>query len=274
MNKLNFCLIACLLALANFTFAAQLDVLPPQDFLQFDGFGDYVEVADSTDFSVSTTGGLTVSAWMRPDILTFPSEESTGYVHWLGKGELNQQEWTFRMYGLDNTDVPFRENRISFYVFNNGPGRGCGSYFQDPVQAGQWIHVVGVINDAVTEKTISIYKNGELRATTFYGDTIMPAHAGAPLRFATRDFASFFHGAIAQVRIWNRVLTDAEVSDLHNFGRVPQNCLVAEYLLNEGAGDTAHDTVDAHHGTVVGTMNWGSGSFPLQGGRVQSGGGC
>ncbi len=272
MNKLNFSLMACVVALANLAFAPQVDVVAPQDFLQFDGFGDYVEIPDSTDFSVSTTGGLTVSAWMRPDALTFPVEESTGYVHWLGKGQLNHQEWTFRMYGLDNTDVPYRENRISFYVFNNGPGRGCGSYFQDPVEEGKWIHVTGVV-DGVAE-TVSIYKNGGLRRTTSYSGIITPTHANAPLRIGTRDFASFFQGAIAQVRVWSRVLTDAEINDLYAINVVPRDGLVAEYLLNEGALDVAHDTAGAHDGMVFGTLTWGSGSFPVQGGRVQSGGGC
>jgi len=45
---------------------------PPsaQPSLQFDG-SSYIEVPDSSDFSVSATAGLTISAWMRPDVLSF-----------------------------------------------------------------------------------------------------------------------------------------------------------------------------------------------------------
>ena len=93
--------------------------------LLFDGQQTHVEIPDSEDFSVST-GGLTVSVWMRPDVLTFPIEEGEGYVHWLGKGEAGKQEWTFRIYGADTTapadtnnpDGPTRSGRVSFYVFN------------------------------------------------------------------------------------------------------------------------------------------------------------
>jgi hypothetical protein len=46
--------------------------------LQFDGIKDYVEIADDAGFSVATTGSLTVAAWIRPDVLTFPNSESTG----------------------------------------------------------------------------------------------------------------------------------------------------------------------------------------------------
>src|ERR1700722_9653255 len=67
--------------------------------LKFNGTPtDYVEVADNAGFSVATTNSLSVSAWMRPDVLTFPNSESTGYVHWMGKGQDGQDEWTFRMY--------------------------------------------------------------------------------------------------------------------------------------------------------------------------------
>lgn len=79
--------------------------------LHFDGTQSYIEIPDSPDFSLPTTGSLTVSAWIRPEVLTFPKTEK-GYVHWLGKGEAGEQEWTFRIYSADNTVG--RANRISF----------------------------------------------------------------------------------------------------------------------------------------------------------------
>ena len=64
---------------------------PTESFLRFDGLKDYVEIPDSEAFSVSTTGSLTVSAWIRPAALAFPSIEGTGYVHWMGKGDKGEQ---------------------------------------------------------------------------------------------------------------------------------------------------------------------------------------
>jgi hypothetical protein len=64
--------------------------------LQFDGIETYIEVPSSADFSVPTTGELTVSAWIRPETLAFPNTEGSGYVHWLGKGDKGQHEWAFR----------------------------------------------------------------------------------------------------------------------------------------------------------------------------------
>ncbi len=279
MPKLRFCVIASLLAVLNLAFAAPVvapdDPLPPQAYLQFDGSNtNYVEVPDSTDFSVDTTGALTISAWMRPDALTFANTEGSlpneQYVHWLGKGETTRHEWVFRMYSLGDPPGP-RESRISFYAFNLVGGRGCGSYFQDPIQAGQWVHIVGVADDSA--QTTAIYKNGVLRNTNSYAGIITPQHGAAPVRMATRDFASFFQGALAQVRVWNRVLSAQEVSDLYALGNVPQDGLVAEYLLNEGAGSTAFDTADGHDGTVFGAT-YGSDSFPADSTTGRQGGGC
>jgi hypothetical protein len=83
--------------------------------------------------------------------LNFPRWERTGYVHWLGKGEGSgdggQQEWVFRIYNRDDTtENPPRPNRVSFYVFNPDGRLGVGSYFQDSLQEGTWMFVVGVAN--------------------------------------------------------------------------------------------------------------------------------
>ena len=213
--------------------------------LQFNGTAsDYIEIPDSTDFSVVTTNSLTVSAWMRPDVLTFPNFEGTGYVHWMGKGGTGQQEWTCRMYNETTADVPPRPNRISFYVFNLQGGKGVGSYFQEPIQVGEWIHVVGIADGQNT----SIYKNGVFKQSQTYAEIITPQQGNAPVRIATRDFNSFFLGAIRGVRFWNRALTASEVQMVFT-DTIPQNGLVAEYLLEQ---DVAPDTTGLHNGQVVG----------------------
>jgi hypothetical protein len=164
--------------------------------LVFDGIDDYIEVPDSPDFSLATTDQLTVSAWIRPAVLTFPDAESTGYVHWMGKGERGQYEWVFRMYNQQTTDDPPRPNRISFYVFNPVRGQGIGSHVQEPVAPGEWIHIVGTADG---EKT-SIYKNGAFKDCDRYTGSgpgpcnsyppdrwIAPERGSAPLRIGTAD---------------------------------------------------------------------------------------
>lgn len=209
--------------------------------LLFDGAATHIEIPDSPDFSVGTGGALSISAWIRPDVLTFPNEEAEGYVHWLGKGERGSQEWAFRIYGQDNTAG--RENRISFYVFDLDGGLGVGSYVQEPLEAGAWLHIAGVADGTQTR----IYKNGVLKDSDVYAGTITPQHGLAPLRIGTRDFASYFLGSIREVRIWGRALSDDEAGALFE-GSVPPNGLKAEYLLRS---DVAPDTAGQHTGMIV-----------------------
>ena len=244
-------------------------------YLKFTGADSYVEIASIGDYSVATTGELTVAAWIRPDTLNFSRWEGTRYVHWLGKGEgagdSGQQEWVFRMYNRDHTaEHPPRPNRISFYVFNPAGGVGVGSHFQDALHQGSWIFVVGVADSTRTY----MYRDAKYeRCDTYRGASmghcpihyqpppnddlqleINPAAGSSPLRLGTRDLNSFFKGGLSRVRIWNRVLEAGEISALYSSDAAPPDGLVAEFLLNDGSGATVADTVQGNNGNIFGAV--------------------
>jgi hypothetical protein len=183
----------------------------------FDGADQYIEVPDHAALSVPATGILVIEAWLRPDVLEFPHQEGTNYVHWMGKGDVNQYEYVARMYSHTTTDDPPRPNRISGYAFNLSGGLGTGSYFQDEVTAGRWIHYMLVINTVDTDDShptgyTKIYKNGYVHdqdALTSFAT--VPGDGTAPFRIATRNFKSFFLGAVAKVAIYDYELPSATV---------------------------------------------------------------
>jgi len=252
---------------------AEAGATAPAVYLTFNGIDNYVEVPSSPQLSLSSAG-LTIAVWMRPDSLTFTKTEgslaSQQYVHWFGKGQDSQQEFTFRMYSL--TQPGPRQNRISFYAFKLEGGRGCGSYFQDPIKPGQWLQVVGVVDQSVS--MVSIYKNGQLRHSDSYASlTPAPQPGSAPLRIGSKDLSSYFKGAIGPIWIWNRPLSASEIGGLFSSGTVPQRGLVAAYPMNEGTGTTIHDSVGNHNGSISGAT-WGQGSGSIGAGGGQSGGGC
>jgi hypothetical protein len=242
-------------------------------YLSFNGLNNFVEIPSIADYSVATTGELAVAAWIRPDTLNFPRWERTGYVHWLGKGkgagDRGQQEWVFRIYNRDDTtENPPRPNRVSFYVFNPDGRLGVGSYFQDSLQEGTWMFVVGVVNATRTY----IYRDGGYRRCDTYrgpADDQCPIHflpppnddvqlevnptsGTSPVRLGTRDLRSFFLGGVSRVRIWNRALGADEVSALYFSDTVPSTGLVAEFLLNADTGTTATDTAKRNDGSISG----------------------
>ncbi len=221
----------------------------------FNGSTGYVEIPDADVFSESTTGALSVEAWMRPDSLTMPNAESSGYVHWMGKGTNGQHEWVARMYQQGNSED--RANRISFYSFNLTGGLGAGSYFQDTVVVNQWIHYVGTFDDTRTY----IYKNGAMRDSDLLSDySIEPMNGTAPVRIGTRDMNSFFQGSIARVAIYNVRLTEQQIL-AHYAARAAGNydqvvlaepSLVAFYKLDESSGTVATDSKGGRNGSYRG----------------------
>jgi hypothetical protein len=199
----------------------------PDTAVKLDGRCSYVEIPNHEAFSQPTSGnGLTVEAWVRPDVLEFEGETDDPYVFWLGKGEPNQQEWALRFYSGTSEDRP---NRISAYIFNPEGGLGAGAYFQDRLTAGDWIHVVACFDpgDADTQGAgVHIYKDGVSRlgppsAGVLYNNPqwrIKPVHGTAPLRLGTRDGKSFLVGGLDEVAVYPRVLSAEEVLENYKAG--------------------------------------------------------
>lgn len=206
---------------------ASLTTLPNGDFAKMlNGIDQYIEVADKEDLSVQNQGVLTVEAWIRPDAVDFVRTESPNqpYIWFAGKmGQASgDSEYGMRMYSRDadwSSDgiVPPRPNRISGYAFNLNGGLGAGSYFQDAVVGGVWIHYVFVVNTldvsaAYPTGYTKIYKNGQLRGQSSLAQySIVPAHGNAPFRIGSTTLHSFFQGAIGKVAVYSYELPAAVV---------------------------------------------------------------
>ncbi|MBR6378556.1 MAG: LamG domain-containing protein [Fibrobacter sp.] len=184
----------------------------------FDGNETFLEIPDNDAFSISTTGALTISVWVSPEVLNFQKAEAGGYVHWMGKGVPHQHEWVFRMYNKDlSQGQENRPNRMSAYAFNLEGGLGAGSYVQEQVQENEWIHFVARYD--VQANKITLFKNGVQKdQDDLYDATygVQVQNGTAPLRLGTRSQWSYFQGRIDDLRIYNRALSDSEIVELYN----------------------------------------------------------
>jgi len=190
--------------------------------ITLDGKGTYVEVPDHPDFSQPTSGrGLTVEAWMRPDVLEFEGDTADPFIFWIGKGMPKQNEWALRFYSRASK----RPNRISGYIFNPDGGLGAGAYFEDKLTVGQWIHIVVCYEPGNAgssgHRGVHIYRDGVHRQGppspgTLYNNAdwqIKPAHGAAPLRLGAQNLKHFLTGGLDEIAIYPRVLTSAEIRD-------------------------------------------------------------
>ena len=108
----------------------------------FDGLGSYFEFPDAPDLSVIENRHSHHRGVAAPGCADLPDAGRQRLSSLDGKGELgdgatpDRMEWAARIYGANNTDIPWRENRISGYAYNMEGGRGIGSYFQDDIGSG------------------------------------------------------------------------------------------------------------------------------------------
>jgi hypothetical protein len=198
----------------------------------FDGSEQYLTIPSSPAFSIPTTGYLTWEAWIRPDVLQFPNDDSTGsYVDWLGKCEEYGPtcEWEARLYNASNDQN--RVNRFSAYAFNPGAGLGSGADWQPSagvIMAGAWYHVVGqyttLHEPSDCEDTdsapgsIDIWLNGVKWDHDSHGQTgcmsqydVVPEANDSAVNLATMAKESFFKGAIAKVAFYDHALSQAQI---------------------------------------------------------------
>ncbi|MDP3543605.1 MAG: Ig-like domain-containing protein [Elusimicrobiota bacterium] len=178
----------------------------------FNGSNQYFSVPSSPKLSVPTKRVLTIVAWIKPSTLQFPNTENEDFVYILGKGLPGAYEYANRMYSKVNSAG--RPNRISVYQWNPSGGLGSGSYFQDTVTTTDWIMLTDVID--MNKGTVDIYKNGVLRDSTPLSQyDVTPQTTNSPFNIGTRNYNSWFQGAVGKVSVHDRLLTTAELSNLY-----------------------------------------------------------
>jgi hypothetical protein len=114
----------------------------------------------------------------------------------------------------------------SSQAFQLNDTTGCGSGFESPktkISKGSWHFFVGIIDTIKSQK--AVYIDGILKAKVTYNNIGLISSAGE-MRIGwtteTHSAYSYFNGAMDEIRLYNRVLTPAEISGLYYQG-VPVN---------------------------------------------------
>ncbi|MET9528991.1 LamG-like jellyroll fold domain-containing protein [Streptomyces sp. NPDC006649] len=170
------------------------------DAVSFDGAHDYLQSDIPT---VVTSAGFSVSAWVKlskmPDgaavIATQPGNNSPGFELYYSK---TSDRWAFDQYTADTASAtPVRAMQAS----------GGG------VKPDEWVHLAGTYSTATD--LLSLYVNGSLAGTAAYA-TPWDAHRGLQIGAGSYDGkpASYFPGAIDDIRIYDKPLAPADVTQL------------------------------------------------------------
>lgn len=164
--------------------------------LDFDGTGDYVDVGNPSILQL--TGDMTIAFWAYPTNIAEGRENPIDKAY-CGEFALTQET----------------SGSLSYYQGPNGGrtsgymSRGWGNVFAN----GQWVHIAIVRN--ITAQSIRLYKDAVDRGE---GGTSWqnPSVSNYPVTIGDGYAGSGFHGIIDDVRIYNRVLNQNEISQVMN----------------------------------------------------------
>ncbi|MFW0837853.1 MAG: DUF2341 domain-containing protein [Candidatus Komeilibacteria bacterium] len=199
--------------------------------VDFDDSSDWVRIAANSVFDF--TGDYTLEAWIKPNSVV-------GYRHGImGK------------YSSDGWGLNLHEDKVNFGSHTCSNFSGSTS-----LQAGAWYHVVGIYKETGDDE---LYVNSRLDGTGNLTDGNCNADTSDVVIGTYRTSTTEeFNGIIDQVKIYDRALTQREISMNYNGGQP-----IGWWRLDEGADNLCSDGKDAcdssgegNNGTESGNITW------------------
>jgi len=163
----------------------------------FNGTDDLVSMGDVLD--IIGTSGMTISAWVKVDT----------FKDWGMIADKLVTGGNYRFF--TNAD-----RSVEFGIRNTANGYESVKTAAAVLNAGQWYHLVATFNDVNTGK---IYINGNPNpSATKSNFTLVRGNTTEALKFGrTNNNSVNFDGALDEIRIYNRVLSAVEITQLYNY---------------------------------------------------------
>lgn len=205
--------------------------------LNFDGVDDQVVVTHASSINVGNNDSYSIACWVRGSRTGDFSISEKWYDN--GAPVIDKYPWSLRTGGAGNRNCAF-----NIYDGTNNPGVAFKN-----VLDGRWHFIVAVRDygaDVIRAYTDSVLSNTTTDNTT--GDV----STDRQITIGSRGAGQFFPGQIDKFRLFNKALTQAEITALYFQGTVPTG-LIGEWLFNEGSGTTATDSsTSGNNGTITG----------------------
>lgn len=215
----------------------------------FDGSNNHILVSDNS--TLSGFSDITISLWVN--ISQFPSASNpfSGLVtKWYGSGNCGGM--------TDNYACYLRTNNQ--FVAGTNQYRNYPDMLQSPsnLSTSNWYHLVMVHNSTTGG---SIYINGSLVST--YNTSGALCSSTNPLYFGCDNglgaITRFFNGKLDDIGIWNRALTQQEITNMYNGVNYSDTCNAVSGSLTNGlvgywpfCGNANDDSGNGNNGVING----------------------
>lgn len=171
--------------------------------LDFDGVDDYVNVGNPADGSLDFgTGAFSASVWVKPDVVGFTRELVN---KWQRSSNPTNQTWGISINSLD---------RILFSIMDN-IGTNFTAQSNSTVSANVWEFIVATRDSS---GNMSLYRNGSKQTSTNNTTTSVSNTEVVKIGSGHTNVdapKSVFDGLIDDVRVYNRALTQSEITQLY-----------------------------------------------------------
>ena len=172
----------------------------------FDGINDYIQIANNA--SLEPNNSISISAWVLID-----STQTTGFPAIISKEAGNSGGYT--SYALIGGNPGLNQlGDIGLQITTNNGGYSwtgvTGKSFLN-----QWVFVTGIYDGF----NMKIYHNGSLTSTSAKSGIIQYQNYLLTIARSMANSTStygYFKGNIDDIGIWNRALTQLEITDLYN----------------------------------------------------------
>lgn len=170
--------------------------------LLFDGKDDSLQCGMRSDLLAG--GELTVAAWVQPQSFR---AGATDYI-------VSQDDWQGDPRGFVLRCC--EDGRASFTVgARNGDRSGWQEVRGPRCEKGAWTHLVGVVDS----DSVLLYVNGKLAARARSSGRIVPSPVELRIGCSDFDKQRRFNGAIDEIVVASRAISEEEVKALHDRGR-------------------------------------------------------
>lgn len=164
--------------------------------IRFNGSNQYATVPDHSSLNIANA--ITLAAWIRP--------ERTGSAQVIMKKGLTGQIDGYELSLVSNGKVFFRANQQT-----NGENCRLNSSATHPSDGVTWMHIAATFDGS----TIKLYVNGEMNKSLTLSTPVSILSNSLPLGIGAQSNGSNrYQGALDDLRIYNRVLSASEISEL------------------------------------------------------------